>query len=386
MICKKFLCAAISLCGVSVYSLSQAETITHAVNRVLRADAHTSVAKSDLGIVVASAKTGRVLYQKNMNHLYTPASVQKLFTAAAALEYLKPGYRFDTSFFTKGYVRHGALVGDLYVKFSGDPSFKIANLNRMMDELHSMNVKSIKGRVYIDNFDYNKTPYPPGWIWDDLSYSYAAPMNAIIMNRNKFGLRFIPAKKSGKRPRLEANLPAGVAQFTNNMMTTRNYSNSCPITIYSNMHNQYRVGGCLDGRRGTQSRSLAVRDIPRYAKIELKDMLAARHIAFEGAVSLKRTPKNPTPLVVHASKPLHVLLRHMLKKSDNLYTNAIFKKIGEKYYTQAGTWQNSLAALKHILSVPTGINFAHNRLTDGAGLSRYNLITPRQMTKLLFFV
>ena len=363
--------------------LAHAKTIKQAVTGALRP---SLLNKASVGIVVASGRTDHVLYQRNMNRLFTPASVQKLFTAAAALTYLKPNYHFETGFYTKGTVRHHELQGNLYIKFSGDPSFKLADLDRMMDELKSMNVQRINGRVYIDNFDYNKTPYPPGWIWDDLSYSYAAPLNAIIIDRNKFALRFTPSKIKAHVPTLSSSLPKGVAQFTNNLREMEQYDEHCPITIYSNMHNQYRVGGCLDSRWGPQSRSLAVRNMRLYAETEIKNLLNERDISYKGHVTLRRLPKGSTALVLHASKPLHVLLRHMLKKSDNLYTNAIFKKLGQVYYTRPGTWQNGLTALQHILTVPTGINFSKNKLTDGAGLSRYNLITPRQLTKLLYFV
>jgi D-alanyl-D-alanine carboxypeptidase/D-alanyl-D-alanine-endopeptidase (penicillin-binding protein 4) len=381
---KNFLLATLCSCLLG-YSFAGAETVTQAVNHVLDTT-HSRLRSANIGIVVSSLKTGRVLYSRNSNHLYTPASVQKLFTAAAALEYLKPNFTFKTGFYTRGHISGGVLHGDLYVKFRGDPSFKLVDLSRMMDELHDMHVDRIAGHVYIDNFAYNSVPYPPGWIWDDLSYSYAAPMNAIIMDHNKFAVTFIPAKHYGYKPKLESSLPHGVVHFVNNMKTTRTYSNECPITIYSDMSNQYKVGGCLDGHWGSQSRSLAVRNMLKYAEVEVADMLRTRGIDFKGQVSRKKAPHHPIPLVMHASRPLNELIRHMLKVSDNLYTNAIFKKIGEKYYSQPGGWQNSLHALRNILSIPTGIDFEHNLLADGAGLSRYNLITPHQLTKLLYFI
>ena len=256
----------------------------------------------------------------------------------------------------------------------------------MMDELHGMRIKRITGHVYVDNYAYNQVPYPPGWIWDDLSYSYAAPMNAIIIDHNKFVAHFNPSKTVGRAPKITTNLPYGVVHFKNNMQSTRTYSEACPVTIYSDMHNNYRVAGCLDNRWGTQSRSLAVRDVLRFAKVEVADMLAARAIRYDGIIGQRHTPQHATPLVVHASQPLSHVIRHMLKKSDNLYTNAIFKKIGETYYNRPGSWQNSLMAVKKILGKETGIDFKHSMFTDGVGLSRYNLITPHQLAKLLFFI
>ncbi len=383
---RKIFIATVCLCSAFYSVIGLGQTVRQAVNHVLHHTRSIHIDDANFGVVVMSMKTGRILYRRNMDHLYTPASVQKLFTATAALEYLKPSYRFKTGFYTNGSVHQHVLDGNLYVRFSGDPSLKLTNLTQMMDELHSMGIRRISGHVYIDNFAFNKVPYPPGWIWDDLSYSYAAPMNAIILNRNKFALRFTPSKVVGVAPRLASSLPPGVASFVNGMKTTNHYSNDCPIAIYSNMDNQYRVKGCLNRHWGAQSRSLAVRDMVQYAQVEVADMLGSRGIHYNGAITLKKTPNHPIPLVVHASKPLSHVIRHMLKRSDNLYTNALFKTLGEKYYGQRGSWQNGLQAVEHILSAPAGINFKHNLLTDGAGLSRYNLISPHQLVKLLHFV
>ncbi len=362
-----------------------AQTVEQAVNSAIKSSRGAQVSDANVGIIITSADTGDILYGRNIDSLYTPASIQKLFTAAAALQYLKPEFTFKTVFYTDGSVRDGVLHGNLYVRFDGDPTLKLADLSQMTSALRNRGIQRIAGRVYIDNYAYNAVPYPPGFIWDDLSYGYSAPIDAIIIDRNKFALTFTP-QQAGYPPHLSSNLPMGIAQFTNNMRTTDSYNQSCPITIYSEMDNQYTVGGCLDRHYGTQSRSLAVRDMLRYAQVQMTDLLKNHNINFEGSVEHGQTPANATALVVHASEPLRVVIRHMLKKSDNLYTNAIFKKIGEAYYEQTGTWQNSSHALANILKSQTGINFKKNQLEDGAGLSRYNLVTPHQLTQLLYYV
>ena len=384
---KQFIYALGIVCGVSCCSLTYADSINNTLDYVVQnAMAHSeNMQTSNVGIAVVSMQTGQILYQTNMDHLYTPASVQKTFTAAAALSYLKPDYRFQTILYGTGPINQGVLEGDLIVKFSGDPTLTLSDLVQMVDQLRARGVSRIDGHVYIDNFDYDDVPYPPGWLWDDLSYSYGAPMNAIIIDRNKFALTFRPASYAGGSPQLTTNLPAGVVDFSNELRTTTSYEANCPITIYSDMDNHYQVSGCLDARAGVQGRSLAMRDMLRYAEVELQNMLQRDQIGFSGPIIRGHVPQNATPLVVHSSDTLAVMLQHTLKKSDNLYINTIFKKLGQMYFSEQGSWQNGLEAVKRILGPATGIDFTKNLLTDGAGLSRYDLITPRQLTQLLYF-
>jgi serine-type D-Ala-D-Ala carboxypeptidase/endopeptidase (penicillin-binding protein 4) len=84
---------------------------------VLGAALPASATGSDVGIEVADAATGRVLYSDNAGTLATPASATKLVTAVAALSALGPSARFTTT------VR---LVGDMVVLVGGgDPTLAV---------------------------------------------------------------------------------------------------------------------------------------------------------------------------------------------------------------------------------------------------------------------
>lgn len=360
------------------------DTIAQGLPKLLASSNNVDLKHVNIGIVVQSLKSGKVLYQKNANHLYTPASVMKLFTAIAALDYLKPNFVFKTKLFTTGSVKQNTLHGNLYIQFSGDPTLKISDLKTLLHQVRHSGIQRIHGKVIIDNTAYNSVPYPPGWIWDDLSYSYAAPISAVILNENKFALHFKPADKVGKRPSVWSDLPAGVITINNRAITTYKHKKYCPLAIYSDMQNHYTVRGCLDIRSEVQHRTLALRRVMPYAQALVKNILDKQTIPFSGSVAVAKTPATAKLFAEHDAKPLSKIVHQMLKESDNLMTNAIFKKLGEMYYNTTGTWQNSLLALRHILE-PTHINFKQCLIADGAGLSRYNLITPNQFAKLLYF-
>src|SRR5262249_31784142 len=83
------------------------------------------------------------------------------------------------------------------------------------------------------------------------------------------------------------------------------------------------------------------------------------------------------------SQPISLLVKTMLKESDNTIANSLFKTIGSYYSQQAGSWKNGNSALHDILAKTIPLNIPKTTLIDGAGGSRYNYVTPEQIIILL---
>lgn len=338
------------------------------------------------GVFVQSLNTGRVYYSKNANSFFAPASVQKLFTVSAALMQLGPNYQFPTKLLTNGTITQGVLRGNLIFQFSGDPSLTRSDLIAFVDKLRAMGVERISGNVIIDNKAFAHIPYPPGWKWDDLSFDFAAPLNTVIVDRNRFGLSFIPSRYVGRRATLMPHLPPGTATFINQTTTTRYARNSCPLQIYSNEENQYLIRGCIPRSAGKQGRSLAIRNMEMFTSAYIRELFRKYHIAFHGTIYNAKTPANTTLLSEHVSAPLRSLIVHLLKHSDNLYADALLKKTGEECSRSPGSWQNGVQAVRSVIADHVGMNLDHVRLNDGAGLSGYNAITPYSIAELLGYI
>lgn len=339
-----------------------------------------------IGIVVQSMDTGRIYYSKNAGRYFSPASVQKLFTVSSALINLKPDYRFPTRLLTTGNINQGVLYGNLIFQFNGDPSLKQSDIANLIEKVKALGIRRIAGNIVIDNTAFDHIPYPAGWLWNDLTSVFAAPLNTVIINRNKFGLTIIPAKRVGQRPTLIPHLPPGSATFINEMKTTYYPQRNCPITILSNEKNQYLLRGCLARRSGTQGRSIAIRNMEMFTRGLILEMLRQHGIQFNGKMFAQKTPLNAQLVAEHISLPLKTLIVHLLKKSDNLYADALFKKIGEYYNHAPGSWKNALFAELPILSHDVGIDPNHIHLVDGAGLSQYNYVTPHDVSMMLNYI
>ena len=70
---------------------------------------------ADISIEVTSLSTGKVLYSQKPHALLIPASVTKLFTAAASLDHFTPVHSFKTRIYYDGSLKDGRITGNLYV-------------------------------------------------------------------------------------------------------------------------------------------------------------------------------------------------------------------------------------------------------------------------------
>jgi D-alanyl-D-alanine carboxypeptidase/D-alanyl-D-alanine-endopeptidase (penicillin-binding protein 4) len=131
--------------------------------------------------------------------------------------------------------------------------------------------------------------------------------------------------------------------------------------------------------------SYVVTDIPEYNRALFKGLLNRLAINVYGKVTFGTASKHLSLINTHTSKPLHQLINDMLKKSDNVIAGALFKKLGQLYTHQPGSWENGSLAVAHILAKQTGLSLTGLRILDGSGISPDNLTTSSQMMRVLDF-
>lgn len=140
----------------------------------------------EVGVYVENVETGTPLYAYNADHLMTPASTTKMFTAAAAYLYLGPQYRFVTNLASDAPVAR-VLQGNVYVNFTGDPTLTVMDLRQLAHQLRSRGVREIDGDVVVDQALFTGSYYGQDWASDDFGHCYAAPISAAIINSNCLG-------------------------------------------------------------------------------------------------------------------------------------------------------------------------------------------------------
>lgn len=342
--------------------------------------------KEAIGIAIKSLSTGKIIYQYNANEKFSPASTLKLFTAVAAFDYLGPNYTFKTQFLstTPIHAASGTLTGDLYIKFGGDPYLTSEALRNMLRQLVERNVHAIQGRIIIDDNEIDRSTWQVGRVTSDKIFCYAAPVTATILDRNCFSFRVAPSRKNNSPIAVSVNHYGNIL-ISNQVTTRRLHHQDCGLDLKPLVDddNSYVLKGCLSHNR-PMAIAAALRNPNLAISGVLSNLFKKAGISYQ-SIQYGKTPPNAQVLIQNNSPALSVLLKQMLKKSDNLIADSVFKKLGAVYFSTQGSWQTGAQALQAILGPKTGINFQNITILDGSGLSRENAVTADDFVKLLTF-
>src|SRR6266496_768660 len=178
-------------------------------------------------VKIVSLDTGAIIYEQNANKFVRPASNMKLYTVAAALDRLTPDYHFVTSIYANEKPDNGTIKGDLIIYGRGDPSIAarfnngdyFKGINDLADRIVAAGVKQVKGDLVGDESYFNGAPLGSGWEWEDLTWSFGAPVSALTVNDNSIDLSVKPGDKVGVPAVLTTGPPAAFMTIANRAVT-----------------------------------------------------------------------------------------------------------------------------------------------------------------------
>ena len=155
-------------CALGAVSTAQAADMTQILSVPVESARRAAPA---LGVHVVEMASGETVYQFHADELRIIASNTKLFTTAAALDSLGPGYFFETNVMMRGRVRGGVLDGDLAVIGGGDPNISgrhyegdsLAVMRSWGDEIARRGVEEISGDIYLVNGVFDPPLVHPDW-------------------------------------------------------------------------------------------------------------------------------------------------------------------------------------------------------------------------------
>ena len=95
----------------------------------------SALRRTRVGMRVIEARTGRLFFDTRGTVLMDPASNQKVLATTTAVMRLGADWRFRTELTGAAPTADGVVVGDVYLRGSGDPTVSSADLDAMAAEL-----------------------------------------------------------------------------------------------------------------------------------------------------------------------------------------------------------------------------------------------------------
>lgn len=361
--------------------------------------------KGEWGLSIADAETGELLFEQNAAKYFVPASNMKLFTTALALAKLGPEFRFHTTLESAGVVdASGELSADLVLVGRGDPNLSNRKLPfnlkeefdgppekilaDLADQLVAKGVKSISGDIVGDDSYFPRERYPNGWEIDDMVWEYGAAISALVVNDNTATVTLTPGAAAGDAVQAEV-VPRTPDFIVDNRVVTSaaNVKADLTLTREPGAH-LVVVSGILPQKSAPRKLVMAIEEPALNAATLLKALLEERGVRVSGGLRARHEevaepPRvAPTVLAEHVSLPLRDTVKLVNKISQNLHTEVLLRAAMRQ---TAATWNSPDELMKFAADFYAGIGIAPEDViqTDGSGLSRHDMVTPRAVIALL---
>ncbi|MGH8881144.1 MAG: D-alanyl-D-alanine carboxypeptidase/D-alanyl-D-alanine endopeptidase, partial [Stackebrandtia sp.] len=160
--------ASTAATATAVWADESDPALGEAIDKII--DEADGLKASQVGVVVADAESGDVLYDHNGLMRAVPASNTKLLTSTAAMDILGPDYTFGTDVAAESEPSDGTIAGDLYLRGTGDPTMLAEDYDDLAEQLADAGVTTVDGDLVADDTAYDANRYGPDWEWDDLPY------------------------------------------------------------------------------------------------------------------------------------------------------------------------------------------------------------------------
>lgn len=363
------------------------------------------------GALIVDAKTGDTVYEKEADKFFTPASVTKLFTAAATLAEFGADFKFETPVFARGEIQKGVLRGDLILRGSGDPSFggrttkggklafadydhtyansglmepeltdtdPLAALDDLAAQVKSAGVTEVLGEVLVDDRLFARTRS---------TGSGPDSATAVMVNDNVIDVKIVPGAKAGD-PATVTLRPETAAVTVDAVVETAEKPAGVSITLNQVGPGQYTVRGKVPANGKAVVRILPVDDPSGFARSLFVEALRRAGVKVAAAVARPNGGELPsaaeykdlTRVGLYTSAPLGEVLKITLKTSHNLYATPLPCLLAAKAgkTTQEDGLKLERKHLKDLGVDPDAVSFA-----SGAGGSGADFASPRAAVQLL---
>lgn len=355
-----------------------------------------SLKQAQWSVYAKYADYGQIIVELNSEQSLAPASGQKVFTSAAALDILGSDFRFETKLVYDGKInKKGTLAGNIYIIGSGDPTLGSAItkgapvldklMERWVEKIKRTGIRKINGAVIADARIFSGLAVPANWMWEDMGNYYGAGAWGLCMHDNLYFLYLKPGERPGSPVEIMGSKPLvpGLS-FANYLQTAEKGSGDNAYIYCAPKQFRAELRGTIPAGAKKFTIKGSIPDPPLFSaqylqaalfKAGIKATAPARRIL----PAEKYEPK--AQLAATLSPALREIVYMLNKRSINLYAEQLLRAIALRR-GKKGDLQSGIETLKTFLK-ENGISTKGLYLADGCGLSRTNTITTKMMVEFL---
>lgn len=343
-----------------------------------------AISSAYFGACFIDAETHEVLFSHNASKLFIPASITKLFTAAAALEFLGPDHTFETTVYTSEQPdQRGNISGNAYLVGSGDPSLETRHLKSLAAMLRAKGITRISGSIIADDSLFQSAP-PIHSEWEDLVEAYSPECSPLSVNDNMVKITVTPHPSGKGLNTAHVDQDVEYCQLINKINTSTHVTEAEISAKRGFTNNVIELSGAIPLQSDKTSIKVAIHQPAEYARQLFVNYLIKEGITIGDFPFQKH--QDLYEIASQSSPPLSFLIAKMNKTSHNLTAELIFRAIGAAGLTPQNTILQQARLLTSAYLEQLAIKSDAYQLYDGSGLSRHNLVSPQQVITLLSFL
>jgi len=382
---KKFLIVLLFFSTI-IFAQNKIAKLQNEINEVIKDPFFN---RTQIAIDVYDLTESKHLYQHNNKLLLYPASNMKLLTTAAALTYLGKDYIFQTSLYHTGVIEGDTLYGDLYIAGGFDPAFTTKDLDSIVQSVKFLGIKNIAGNLCADVSLKDSLYWGRGWMWDDDPDPSQPRLSSLNINNNAIEV-FVEGSEIGSPGKIILTPETNYIKVENNSITVSS-SEKTDLKItrdWVNGTNNIIVDGNVIAGEIKDSSShkekLTLLEPQYYFLALFHEHLTNEGISINGEDKISRLPENSVYLSSFNQKIDTVIIRQN-KESENLYAEMLVYALALNDSGAPAVAENGIQALKNLID-SLYLDPDNYNLSDGSGVSRYNLLSTELLVNLLKYV
>nr|WP_294897265.1 D-alanyl-D-alanine carboxypeptidase [uncultured Pedobacter sp.] len=305
-----------------------------------------------VGFALQEVGKNEVMFQKNADKYFIPASNTKLLTFYTALNML--GDSIPS-------IEYATRKDSLFIWPMADASFLHPSFK---DHKAFDFIKNSGKNIYLINGRYKGEKFGKGWSWDDFNDDYQTEITGFPMYGNVVNITNNGTGKLTFYPDLSAMYMSDITVSPEIRTVKRGLENN-NLTVPANFSAGFKQSIPLHLDKSTVENLLS-------------DTLLATGLVIKPVVTLswRKVPLNAK--VIYSVKA-DSLYKQMLQQSDNFVAEEMLLNCAVANHLVMQTDSAISVASKNLFAdLPDKIQWV-----DGSGLSRQNLITPRDITAVL---